>query len=225
MYGFLFDFFCNIFIIIKVIIVLLKFIKKSHKANKMKKVLFAMMAMVVAIFAAGCGSAPKEDKVTKYENAENVVFRCVSEDYYENAGIFEIPVTSLCNLIENCDETVDGFVYDSTNVSWFQIDSLTYVDDFYRLFDSMRWPPYGQKYALMFYPHHEIEKITFLFNAKGGISPELFDCSLDIKGVDCQFWICPPDLKVLDDALSRPLSIALDGPMMWGDTLVQEPGL
>lgn len=192
----------------------------------MKKVLSAIMAMIVAIFAAGCGSAPKEEKVTKCENAEdNVVFRCVNEDYYENAGIFEMPVSSFCNLIENCDETVDGFVYDSMNVCWFRIDSLDCANNLNRSFDSIHWPPDGQKYALIFYPHQEqeIEKVTFLFNAQGGINPKLFDCSLNLKGVDYQFWICPPDVETIDNALSRPLSIALDGPMMWGDSAwVQE---
>ena len=186
----------------------------------MKKVLlFAIMAMVIAIFAAGCnGSAPRENKMA--------IFRCVSENYYKNAGFYEISVEELVQLVENSEDDVDCFVYDSLNTYWVKLyrDSLNQTDKFNRSFNS-NWPN-GQKYSLIFYPRNngDISKITFLFNAEDGIDATLFDCSLSVG--DYEFWMCSNDIKRIENALCMPLYAELDGPMMSCDTaLMIELGL
>lgn len=196
------------------------FIKKHDPKhiNMKKKLMFAIMATIVAILAAGCsGPAQREKKMTKRENTKNIVFRCTSEDYYENAGFLEITTKELDQLIENANNEGDGFFYDSINTCWVKLDSSRFKSNIYPL--DPNWP-HGQKYALIFdQSFQSFSKIIFVFNARENKDPKLLECVVEYNNY---LFRAVSDLESLEKDLSRSLSISLDGPMMRSDTLMMK---
>ena len=176
--------------------------------------MFAIMATIVAVLAAGCsGPAQREKKMTKNENSKNIVFRCIGEDYYEDAGFLEVSTQELNQLVENIDEEAEYLIYDSINNYWIGLDSSIFVNEAYT-FDS-NWPT-GQKYTIIFHPYQRFSEIAFIFNAKENKDAELLQCNIGYNGY--MFQVVSDNIESLKEDLSRPLYIALDGPMTRTDT-------